>query len=263
MSTREAAAWVDHTEVRAAEESLRRTECGSPRHLLLAFAALTEPFRGGDAGRIQVCTPSAVPPTGNYIELLVEGIGKVRLVLRDHKTAHATNVGALIRVLPRQLATIVKASLDASPKRWLFEAPRGGPFTEEAHFTAWANRLYKAVFGRAVTTNTLRHAFIAQIDVNQKSTAALEATAKRMGHSMATQMAYRRLSPSRKRKAPPIEDDGEMLVSLRAEDAPDGAAVSKADHQDLEAAHDLLAISTSMAPSREPRRVKLTHWRAI
>ncbi len=120
---------------------------------------------------------------------------------------------------------------------------------------------YKAVFERAVTANTLRHAFITQIDVNQTSTAALEATAKRMGHSMATQMAYRRLSPSRKRKAPPIEDDGEMLVSLRAEDAPDGAAASTVDPHDLEAAHELLAMSTSMTPSREPRRVKLTHWR--
>ena len=268
MSTRETAAWVDHTEVRAAEESLRTTEYGSPKHLLLAFAALTEPFRGGDAGRIRVCTPSTVPEAGNYIELQdAESGSKVRLVLRLHKTAHAANVGELRRVLPHMLATIVKASLQSRQRDWLFEAPRGGPFSEEAHFTAWANRQYSAVFGRAVTANTLRHSFISQIDVNLTSTAALEATAKRMGHSLATQLSYRRLSPSRKRKAPPADDDGEMLVSLRgaAEDASADTAATAAtrvDPPDLAAAHALLAMSTSRAPTKEPRRVQLTHWSA-
>lgn len=84
---------------------------------------------------------------------------------------------------------------------------------EEAHFTAWANRVYKAVFGKPVTANILRHAFISAIDVNRTSTAVLDATAARFGHSLATQIAYRRLLPSRKRKASSV-DDGELLVAL-------------------------------------------------
>ena len=264
MSAREAEAWIEYADVKAAEERLR-TECGSPRHLLLSFAALSEPVRGGDLGRARVCTAGAVPATGNYIELPAAGAaGKTTLVLRDHKTAHAAKVGTLMRVLPQQLAAVVRASLEASPRVWLFEAPRGGPFTEEAHFTAWANRVYKAVFGKPVTANILRHAFISAIDVNRTSTAALEATAARFGHSLATQLSYRRLSPSRKRKAaPPADDDGEMLVSLRsAEDASDGTAATTVDPQDLAAAHALLAMSTSSAPTKEPRRVQLTHWSA-
>jgi hypothetical protein len=175
------------------------------------------------------------------------------LVLREHKTAHAAKVGALVRVLPQQLAAVVRASLQASPRDWLFEAPRGGPFTEEAHFTAWANRVYKAVFGKPVTANILRHAFISAIDVNRTSTAALEATAARFGHSLATQIAYRRLSPSRKRKASAV-DDGELLVALRSADTTEGGAGLTDDEvqpQDLDAARALLALSRQ---AKEPRR---------
>ena len=206
MSAREQEAWIEWSHVKAAEERLR-AEYGSPRHLLLSFAALTEPVRGGDLGHVFVCTAGAAPAAGNYIDLSAAGAaGKATLVLRDHKTAYAVKVGTLVRVLPQQLAAVARASLEASPREWLFLAPRGGPFTEEAHFTAWANRVYKAVFAKPVTANILRHAFISAIDVNRTSTAALEATAARFGHSLATQLAYRRLSPSRKRRAVALED---------------------------------------------------------
>jgi hypothetical protein len=165
------------------------------------------------------------------------------LVLREHKTAHAAKVGTLVRILPQQLAAVVRASLVVLPRDWLFEAPRGGPFTEEAHFTAWANRVYKTVFGKPVTANTLRHSMISSIDLHRSSTAALEATAARFGHSLATQIAYRRLSPSRKRKTSAV-DDGELLVALRSADATeDGAGRIDDKAQALEAAHALLALS--------------------
>jgi hypothetical protein len=140
---------------------------------------------------------------------------------------------------------VVRASLEAAPREWLFEAPRGGPFTEEAHFIAWANRVYEAVFGKPVTANILRHAFISAIDVNRTTTAALEATAARFGHSLATQIAYRRLSPSKKLKASAV-DDGELLVALRSatdDEAGTGAAEGEAQPQELEAARALLALS--------------------
>jgi hypothetical protein len=253
MSAREAEAWIEYADVKAAEERLR-AEYGSPRHLLLSFAALSEPVRGGDLGRVRVCTAGAAPATGNYIELPAAGAAdKTTLVLRDHKTVHAAKVGTLMRVLPQQLAAVVRASLEASPKEWLFEAPRGGPFTEEAHFTAWASRVYKAVFGKPVTANILRHAFISAIDVNRTNTAALEATAARFGHSLATQIAYRRLSPSRKRRASAV-DDGELLVALRSADATkDGAGGTEDEAQAQEAAHALLALSRQ---AKEPRRAR-------
>ena len=113
-------------DVREAEELLR-AERGSARHLLIAFAALTEPVRGGDRGRVRLCTENALPDTGNYLITESDG-GKTVLVLRDYKTSHAAKVGTLRRVLPQQLAGVVQASLQTTPRDWLFEAPRGGPF---------------------------------------------------------------------------------------------------------------------------------------
>ncbi len=153
---------------------------------------------------------------------------------------------------------MVHASLHAIPREWLFEAPRGGTFKEEAHFTAWANRIYKEVFGRAVTANILRHAFISAIDVNRTSTSALEATAARFGHSLATQMSYRRLSPTRKRKAPPEDDTGEMLVSLRDEDVESrGSTVPEGGPEPNEMLAAQVLVEMSRKSSKEPRRVKV------
>ena len=96
---REVEAYIVYADVKAAEERLR-AEYGSPRHLLLAFAALTEPVRGGDLGRVRVCSAGAAPATGNYIEPPAGAAGKTTVVLRNHKTAHAAKVGTLVRVLP-------------------------------------------------------------------------------------------------------------------------------------------------------------------
>jgi hypothetical protein len=55
MSVREEAGWIDMKVVRKAEEHLR-TECGSARHLLLAFAALTEQYEAGTSAASE-CAP--------------------------------------------------------------------------------------------------------------------------------------------------------------------------------------------------------------
>ena len=113
-----------------------------------------------------------------------------------------------------------------------------------------------------MTANTLRHAFISSIDMNRTSTAAPEATAARFGHSLATQIAYRRLSPSRKRKLPFADDTGELLVALKgAEDevqatAADSVQGAGHDGPDLQAAYGLLDMAR---PNKEPQRVSVGH----
>lgn len=102
---------------------------------------------------------------------------------------------------------------------------------------------------------------ISSIDLHRSSTAALEATAARFGHSLATQIAYRRLSPSRKRKTSAV-DDGELLVALRSADMTEGGAGATEDEvhpQDLEAARALLALSRQ---AKEPRRAIAAGHRA-
>ena len=58
--------------------------------------------------------------------------------------------------------------------------------------------------------------------MNRTSTAALEATATRFGHSLATQIAYRRLSPSRKRKLPFADDTVQGIYKGLDEDDIEG-----------------------------------------
>ena len=61
-------------------------------------------------------------------------------------------------------------------------------------FQTWACRAFYSVFGKHVTTNGARHAFLSAIDTSRVWTSALEALAKEMGHSVAQQRAYVRLS---------------------------------------------------------------------
>ena len=132
LSQREAHAWVEFSAVQKAEAELRRKEYGSRTHLLLAFAALTEPLRGGDLGRVVIVqSKDAVPDTGNDL-VVPAGQGRVELMVRDHKTA--TSMGTLQRVLAPALSAAVRQSLLQRPRIWLFEAPRGGAFREESQF---------------------------------------------------------------------------------------------------------------------------------
>jgi len=55
MSAREEAGWIDMKDVRKAEEHLR-TECGSARHLLLAFGALLSQYEAGTSAASE-CAP--------------------------------------------------------------------------------------------------------------------------------------------------------------------------------------------------------------
>jgi len=107
---------------------------------------------------------------------------------------------------------IIEASLMALPRPTLFvsELTRQ-PFNSEASFQTWSCRAFHSVFGKNVTTNSARHAFLSAIDTSRVSTSALEALAKEMGHSVAQQRAYVRLS-----QAPEDlrTDSGELRLPL-------------------------------------------------
>ena len=86
------------------------------------------------------------------------------------------------------------------------------PFNSEASFVSWACRAFQAVFGKRVSTNNARHAFLSALDVSKMSTASLEALAKEMGHSLAAQRAYFRLDNASLATA---AADGELDLPLR------------------------------------------------
>ena len=193
-SDRETAAWIDLKTARAKESELRQTSLGSPTHLLVAFYTLWPPCRGGDLGNVAIVNPGdeRASDTDSSTNVIVNG-GDVLLKLRTHKTAKT--YGTLSRQLPVDLASILRTSLADNPRSHLFETAAHGPFSSEHAFTVWANRTLGRCFGRPVTCNTLRHAFVSAMDVNKMSTETLKTVASSMGHSLKQQQSYRRVEP--------------------------------------------------------------------
>ena len=217
MSERESNAWVDFSEAQALEAELRANplQHGSLEHLLVAMYTLTEPVRGGDLGRVHLLHTSAdgtdavnVETPGNVLLVPPNG-GLCVLLLREHKTS--TSHGMLRRVLCQALSDTVRASITRLPRTMLFVSPKNQPFATEGAFTQWANRNFARLFNKPVTANILRHSFITTLHAQNAPTAALVATAKRMGHGLATAVAYRRIT--RERPATVINlDTGEVLL---------------------------------------------------
>ena len=192
-SDRESAAWVDLKAARAKELELRQTSLGSPSHLLVAFYTLWPPCRGGDLGSVAIVKPDDARASDADTSTNVIVIGDdIFLKLRTHKTAKT--YGTITRVLPEDLASTLRASLTDNPRSHLFESiAEKKPFVSEHAFTVWANRALSRTFGRPVTCNTLRHAFVSAMDVNKMSTETLRGVASSMGHSLKQQQSYRRV----------------------------------------------------------------------
>ena len=196
-SQREQAAWIDFDEVVGTEAHLAATEWGSMVHLLIAWYALWPPLRGGDSGLVYIISPSdprAYDMHGPNVLVIDFGGTSATLAVRIHKTA--ATMGAIVRVLPPRLLAIVLYNLQRQPRATLFASASGQPFSSEASFTMWANREFARVFGRRVTANILRHAFITHQYGEHMATvseAQLNHVALSMGHTVKRQRLYRRV----------------------------------------------------------------------
>jgi len=187
---------VTYSEWCSTEERLARDEFGSQRHLLVALSCRVPPARGGDYGLVHIVAPDSPLATDDHTNVLLwlgEASQPSTILIKRHKTWRLK--GTLRKPLPPSVRTIIEASLKALPRPTLFvsELTRQ-PFGREASFQTWACRALYSVFGKHVTTNGARHAFLSAIDTSRVSTSALEALAKEMGHSVAQQRAYVRLS---------------------------------------------------------------------
>jgi hypothetical protein len=99
----------------------------------------------------------------------------------DYKTA--AHVGPYKVILSPSLHRAVMTSLQQQPRRHLFEPPSkpGQPFTNHNSFNHFCNRRLKAVFGRPVTSNQIRHSFATSLDLSNH--AQLQHAAKRLAHT--------------------------------------------------------------------------------
>lgn len=195
---KERANWVPWPEVLAKEQELARTEYGSYDHLLLAMYCLIEPLRQDyGALRILVEREPAAESHGNFL-VIARNVSWGKLVLNSYKTAR--KYGTFTRDLPPRLLAIIRASLLAHPRAYLFVDESGAPYRKANSFTQFSNRTLRRIFKKQFTVSLMRHSHISNIDFNSSTPGELFEKSKNMAHSISTQQLYRR----RVEPAPPL-----------------------------------------------------------
>jgi hypothetical protein len=101
----------------------------------------------------------------NHIVLHPQDPARSYLRLGSYKTSR--HLGAYKVVLSPTLHEAIVASLRQQPRLYLFEPPTapGHPFLANT-FNHWARRRFQAVFGRPLTSNSIRHAYVNTLDLN-------------------------------------------------------------------------------------------------
>lgn len=191
-SEKERTNWVPWPDVVAKERQLATTEYASSDHLLLAMYSLIEPLRQ-DYGALRIIVdrlpPTDATTTTNFLAIARDGSwGK--LVLHEYKTFK--KYGAYTRDLPPELLRIIKASLIAKPRAYLFVDDSGKPYKLSNSFTQFSNRTLKRIFGKKFTVSLMRHSHISNIDFNASTPGDLFQKSKNMAHSIGMQQLYRR-----------------------------------------------------------------------
>ena len=215
LSEREEKAWCSFTELQDRVTQLSQEQPGSRGHLLLAFYVLWPPLRGGDAARIRLVAMEEPTHAGDDGILVWRGENHpAELILTQHKTEK--HYGPIRRTVPPELRKVIAASLQLEPREYLFtQARTTTPFASATAFTNYANNLLRKVMGgRPVTCNTLRHSFISALDVSALTLAQQEQLAAWMGHSVAQQGRYRRVTGARGMDALQAAD-GTLSIPIR------------------------------------------------
>lgn len=189
-SDKERVNWVPWNEVLQKEQELARNEYGSYDHLVLAMYCLIEPLRQ-DYGALRILLDRDPPQgsTGNYL-VIARDVSHGKLVLNSYKTAK--KYGTFERPLPANLLCIIRASLIAHPRAYLFEDDNGQPYKKSNSFTQFSNRTLKRLFGKSFTVSLMRHSHISSIDFNLSTPGELFQKSRNMAHSISMQQLYRR-----------------------------------------------------------------------
>ena len=156
----------------------------SQETLLLAFHALmTPPLRGGDLGLVRL----GYTVSGNCL-YQADDSDQWTLLIRNHKTS--ASHGDLTRRLSPELAKVLDVNLESTPHReWLFMTQGGSPYSDSG-FSSWKSGVFHEAFGRAVTTNSLRHEFVSSMDRQNQTTSEARHIAHQMGHGLHMQRQY-------------------------------------------------------------------------
>lgn len=196
FSKRERQGYVDYDEWAEKEQELRNSEPGSLRHLLVAFHTLVTPLRGGDLAVVTIVPPTSplakeTSPSKENVLVWAGEDKPSKLLIRDHKTR--TSYPVLTRDLPLPLRRAIALSLKEHPRELLFVDSNDKKWVRNS-FMTWKSATLRDLFGKPVTTNLARHAYVNATRSNTDSIAEERRRAREMGHSLAMHQKYRRVS---------------------------------------------------------------------
>ncbi len=181
--------YITWEEVSKKLKELQDSQYGSDAHLLLAMYSLEEPKRQ-DYGNVEIFKKTPPQPIANTENYIIDGKNHMTLVLNKYKTAKKYK--KMVRKLVPELANIIKASLEAKPRKHLFVTKDDKPYEKSNSFTQYSNRMFNRLFNKKVTVNTLRHSFIKKFltsDVADNHAEKLKVS-QSMGHSVTMQSIY-------------------------------------------------------------------------
>ena len=157
----------------------------SIERLLLSIYTLIPPVRA-DYFALQIIHDDEEPVEPNYLR--IRG-GEIETVLRDFKTAKTYH--EIRNTLPQPLAQEILASLQESPRKYLFVNSHGRPHTRNS-FTLWTRRILTRILQNDFTLVFFRHAFATHyVSHHNPTDLDISEVSKKMGHSSEMFRAYR------------------------------------------------------------------------
>jgi integrase len=94
------------------------------------------------------------------------------------------------RPLPDELINILKRSLSARKRKYVFAQSDGEAFKTRNSFTQFSNRVLKHTLGENITVNSLRHAYASYRNKLALTLKQRQMDAMDMGHSLETHLSY-------------------------------------------------------------------------
>lgn len=154
---------------------------GSSERLLLSMYTMIPPCRA-DYFSTQIVRDNEIPTQKNYIRL--KGTDYAECIITDFKTAKTYK--QIKHIFPPQLISELLASLQKTPRSYLFINTKGEPHTRNS-FVLWTRRCLSRIFETDFTLVFFRHAFITDYITNkitsQTTDAEIKEISDKMGHS--------------------------------------------------------------------------------
>jgi hypothetical protein len=159
-------------------------------HLLLAVMMNITPKRA-DLGDTYITTTGKIPKAFANKNFIILKDDDARLVLNEYKTYKI--YGSLVEKLPHELVTVIKESLEAFPRNYLFVGQIGEnrmqPYTRGESYAVFVQRAFMTHFGKSMGVQLWRKVYNGeQVDFNNESYEELERKAMLSGHSIGTQI---------------------------------------------------------------------------